>query len=76
MAKYNGHDSRNAWNVSIWINNDENLYNLARYCVRFSDNRREAAEMMLQDLQNSGITETPDGCPYTVTSIRKAMVGL
>ena len=30
MSKaYNGHKNWNYWNVSLWINNDEGLYNLA-----------------------------------------------
>jgi len=73
---YNGHESRAAWNVSLWINNDEGLYNMARHCVRFASNREEAAENMLADLNGIGITHTPDGYRYTKTSIRKAMVGL
>lgn len=34
MAQYNGYPSWNAWNVSLWINNDEGLYNLCRDAVR------------------------------------------
>ena len=31
MAKkpYNGHESYNAWNVALWVGNDEYLYKLA-----------------------------------------------
>lgn len=73
MAKYNGHDNYNAWNVSLWINNDEGLYNMARgYCRRMK--RAEAAEAMLESLNAAGITKTPDGVTYTKTNIRKAMV--
>jgi hypothetical protein len=59
MTKYNGHPNWSQWNVSLWINNDEGLYNLAR---------------MLEDLNGCGITQTPDGARYTVTSIKHAMV--
>lgn len=34
MAKYQGHKNWNHWNVSLWINNDEGLYKLARECIR------------------------------------------
>lgn len=30
MSAYNGHRSWNAWNVSLWLNNDEGLYREAR----------------------------------------------
>lgn len=73
--KYNGHKNWNRWNVSLWINNDEGLYNEARrYCRRM--NRDQAARAMLESLNDCGITETPDGAPYSVSSIRAAMVGM
>jgi hypothetical protein len=74
MAKYNGHESYNAWNVSLWIGNDESLYNMAlSYTRRF--NRVEAAQRMVSDLESMGCTRTPDGVRYTVTNVRRAMVG-
>jgi hypothetical protein len=75
MAKYYGHPSRAAWNVSLWINNDESLYDLARRCVMVTKNRRQAAERMLSVLTSYGIEKTPDGYKYTITNIRNAMVG-
>lgn len=76
MSGYNGHKNWNHWNVSLWINNDEGLYRAARYCVRMASNRREAAENMLRELEKMGLSKTPDGAPYSATSIRAAMVGL
>ena len=76
MSRYNGHKNWNHWNVSLWINNDEGLYNIAREFVRRSRNRQIAAEAMLSDLQELGYRETPDGAPYSVSSIRAAMVGM
>lgn len=76
MAKFNGHPSKAAWNVSLWINNDEELYNLAREAIRVTKTRIQAAERMLNTLNGLGIKKTPDGYKYTVTSIRNAMVGM
>lgn len=80
MAKYNGFSSRNAWNVSLWINNDEGLYRMAQDYIRESvscyGNRDKAAQMMLEALQEFGTTKTPDAAPYSVTTIRAAMRGM
>jgi len=72
MAGYQGHKNWNHWNVSLWINNDEGLYNLARQAVRFSRSRDEAVQDLLEQLP----AETPDGAPYTKSSVRAALVGM
>lgn len=77
--KYNGHPSYNYWNVSLWVGNDEGLYQLALDCIRQARNRREAAEAMLDALKDGrehSIPTTPDGAPYTVASLIHAMRGL
>ena len=78
MTKYNGHKNWNHWNVSLWINNDEGLYNLARDHVRRNRayGKDYAAEAMLRELQELGLNKTPDGAPYSKSSIRAAMVGM
>lgn len=75
MAKskpYNGHKNWNHWNVSLWINNDEGLYRLAReYARRYGADG--AARMLVgQDLP----AKTPDGAPYSVTTVRAALRGI
>ena len=75
MAKYNGFKNWTHWNASLWINNDEGLYRLARQCAR-QYNRRDAARVMLATLSESGITETPDGAQYSVSAIIGAMRGM
>ena len=74
---YNGHKSWAQWNVSLWINHDQDLYSMAFNCVRCYPKAREsAARHMLQRLKDDNITQTPDGAKYTITSIRNAMKGL
>jgi hypothetical protein len=73
---YNGHKSWTHWNVSLWINNDEGLYNLAKECIKVNKLRDFAAEEMLERLQEAGTAKTPDGAKYSRSSIRAAMVGM
>lgn len=76
MTKYNGHKNWNHWNVSLWINNDEGLYDMARRAVRQCRGRDKAARALFEELTFLGDTHTPDGAPYSVSSIRAAMVGM
>lgn len=73
MATYNGHRSWNAWNVALWIGNDEGLYNLALECIRTTKTRKAAARKMLRDLEGE---KTPDGAKYNYTCIYEAIDGL
>ena len=76
MASYNGHKNWNHWNVSLWINNDEGLYRLARMACRDQINRDAAARYFIDCMAQCGSTKTPDGAPYSVSSVRAAMVGM
>jgi hypothetical protein len=75
MAKpFNGYPSWNAWNVSLWINNDEGLYSLALDCLKANgNNRRRAARAFCL---NVGTTRTPDGGKYNATAVCGAMEGM
>jgi len=72
MASYQGYRSWNGWNISLWINNTEWLYNWAYDLVQTIGKRR-AAYTMLADLRN---TRTPDGAVYNFTSIYNALDGM
>ena len=71
MAKYNGHLNWNYWNVSLWINNDEGLYRLARRCRLKNDTATAAAEEFLDCMD--GVERTPDGAVYTMPNVRAAI---
>lgn len=72
MASYNGHRSWNAWNVSLWINNDEGLYRRALELTL----RHGYGKGAIQLHREIGGTKTPDGAVYNVTCIREALRGL
>jgi hypothetical protein len=72
MAKFNGHKNWNHWNVSLWINNDEGLYRDANHYFRTTKTLDKAARLLARDLDG---LKTPDGAPFTYTTIRAAMRG-
>ena len=70
---YNGHPSYNAWNVSLWIGNDEGLYKFARQCYRRArNNSKDAADLFMDEISG----ETPDGVRWTKTNVARAIAGL
>jgi len=71
MAKYNGHKNWNHWNVSLWIGNDEPLYRAAVDAIRGWPTKDAAARALLTELPPT----TPDGAPYTFTTVRSALRG-
>jgi hypothetical protein len=77
MSKqYNGHKNWNHWNVSLWINNEETLYRLAIDCLKSATNKQGAARGFMHCLASAGVKKTPDGAPYSVTSILAVLRGL
>ena len=76
MTTYQGHKNWNHWNVSLWIGNDEGLYQMAKGYIRRCRTLNEAAIAILEDLHERGVTRTPDGAKYTKTSIRAAITDL
>ena len=71
---YNGHKNRNFWNVSLWINNDESLYNLACSCLRINDNDVSLAAHAVYGALHG--ESTPDGEVYSVPAIEAAIEDL
>ena len=72
---YTGHRNWNHWNVSLWINNDERLYRMAQSYVRMFG-KAKAAHGILGELEANDERFTPDGAPYSVTTISAALVGM
>jgi hypothetical protein len=53
---YNGWENYETWNVALWINNDEGLYDIARRCDDYQD---------FVDAVEGLISKTPDGVSFT-----------
>jgi len=57
MSNYNGWKNYETWNVALWFNNDEGLYNITKHCANYSD--------FISFLSDCGVNKTPDGVSYT-----------
>ena len=53
---YNGWCNRATWEVALWLQNDEGLYNLALECGSYEDT--------VEALNEIGVYKTPDGTYY------------
>ena len=74
MPSYNGHKSKNAWNVALWIGSDESLYHFGLDCLKRANGKAGvAARYFMQDMQGE---RTPDGGIYNHTCVKLALEGL
>ena len=77
MKQYNGHRSWNAWNVSLWIYNDECLYNFAMSCIGRRNNNRKGRNGAVREFMDSYKGQkTPDGAVYNHLSVKLALEGM
>jgi hypothetical protein len=78
---YQGHRSWNAWNVSLWINNDYGIYKFALDCVERAAKARDgqlsaaaqlnlATRLFMQDFEGQ---KTPDGAKYNATCVKECL---
>lgn len=68
--KYNGYRSWAAWNVALWLHNDEGLYRTMCDAVKRNKSLESAARELARTFEGE---KTPDGARYTFTSIREAL---
>lgn len=67
---YNGCKNYQTWNVVLWINNDEKLYNIAR-----SERSYDDFVETMRDLGNGAIAyETPDNVSWADLTIDRESI--
>lgn len=83
MKTYNGHRSWNAWNVCLWIGNDEPLYRCAMDCITEARRvckvgiatARMASRAARYFMAIYGNSRTPDGARYNHLSVKLCLQG-
>lgn len=63
---YNGWTNQKTWNVALYIQNDESIYNL------ICSNEIQSYEDLLEVLYECGSKETPDGVKWNDPEINRA----
>ena len=61
---YNGWANYETWNVALWIQNDEGLYDLARTLSDY----KELVDVLYQEY---GVTETKDGVKFNSSKLNR-----
>jgi len=59
-TQYNGWENYETWNVALWIDNDQSLYDIARRCVDYKQFVEYISEFK---------TQTPDGVEWNDPAI-------
>lgn len=60
---YNGWCNHATWEVALWLQNDEGLYNLALECGSYEDT--------VEALNELGVYKTPDGTRYDSPEVNR-----
>ena len=66
---YNGWTNYETWNASLWIGNDEFLYNTAKACVRFCTTFDTPYDAFVRCMNNCENVTTGDGVKWNDPAI-------
>ena len=68
----NGYTSYDAWNVSLWLHNDEGMYNVMMHGIKKNAQVNDAARYVLA-LMTMDSNTTPDGAYWTLCNVVEAI---
>ena len=68
---YNGWANYETWNASLWINNDEFLYNTAKACVEYCGDNETPYDKFIRCQFNVANFTTGDGVEWDDNNIDK-----
>ena len=58
--KYNGWTNYQTWNVALWMQNDEFLYNTAKACVEYKEENESPYDKFIRCMLNCDNVTTGD----------------
>jgi hypothetical protein len=68
---YNGWANYETWNVSLWIQNNQFLYNTAVACVEYKNDDETAYEKFIRNMHNVDNFTTADSVAWDDESINQ-----
>lgn len=68
---YNGWANYETWNASLWIGNDEFLYNTAKACVKYAELNESPYEKFIRCMENCDNVNTGDGVRWDDENINQ-----
>ncbi len=71
--EYDGYKSYSFWNQSLYINDDDDLYDLAIMCINRHNNVKFATLVFIDNLTQ---IYTPDGIMWTKSGVYNALMSL
>jgi len=71
---YNGWANYETWNVSLWIQNDEFLYNTAKACVTYCTEAETPYSKFIRCMSNCERPATRDGVRYDDPAVNVAEI--
>jgi len=71
---YNGWTNYETWNVALWMQNDEFLYNTAKACVEYCGDNETPYEKFIRCMNNCDCFKTTDDVNWDDVKVNHAEI--